>query len=202
VTGHFRSHQTIDFKIWDTRTWELQAEGTNAEFYFEALPDGVHVVQAERGGTLRVSPITASPALIHKDRVHYLGFGLGRLSDGRLVGGAADGGVSRLWDLGDPSRPSPVETPLRFRNAIGFSPDGERVATDAEGLTVWETRWWQPVVSPGIPACQVIRFSPDGNVLFAGRMGGDNRATFMRAPTWQEIAIWEARERKAGARTP
>ncbi|HKD99307.1 MAG TPA: WD40 repeat domain-containing protein, partial [Micromonosporaceae bacterium] len=99
--------------------------------------------------------------------------------DGRtLVAGGYDGTVWR-WDISDPSRPAPIEPPLKdlpkYAESLVFSPDGRLLAAGgSEGtIALWD------VGDPQRPALlttlegatanvYTVAFSPDGRTFAAG----------------------------------
>ncbi|MGH3774739.1 MAG: TIR domain-containing protein [Pseudonocardiaceae bacterium] len=100
--------------------------------------------------------------------------------DGRtLATGSADNTV-RLWDVTDPSRPTPLGQPLAghtdYVRAVVFSPDGRTLASGGHDETV---RLWD-VTDPAHPtllgrpltdhtnAVHAVAFSPDGRTLASG----------------------------------
>lgn len=82
--------------------------------------------------------------------------------------------------------------------SVTFSPDEKRLATGSgnqETLRVWDTDSWRDVLTLEGQGAEfhALAFSPDGSVIGARNVAGN--VHLWRAPSWEEIAAAEAKER-------
>ena len=121
--------------------------------------------------------------------------------DGALVA-AVDNGQVRLFD---PAKGEPIEPSLHGHlnpvYSVAFSPDGRRLISAAsarEAVKLWDfsTRQELLTLSGAGSILMGARWSADGDVILAGPPW-----QAWRAPSWEEIAAAEAKE-KAEAKRP
>jgi Novel STAND NTPase 1/WD domain, G-beta repeat len=100
--------------------------------------------------------------------------------DGRTLASGSDDRTVRLWNVTDPTHPTPLGPPLTghtdYVNAVAFSPDGRTLASGSRDRTV---RLWN-VTDPAHPTSLgtpltghtssvfSVVFSPDGHTLATG----------------------------------
>ena len=118
--------------------------------------------------------------------------------DGKSLAVVSWLGIGKVWSI-EPMRE--IGTLRGFRqgiDSVAFSPDGSRLAAGGSGkeaLKLYDTAGYQELLTLEADASGYhdIEFSPDGNVL--GLMSGQGVALFWRAPSWEEIAAAEAKEK-------
>ena len=110
-------------------------------------------------------------------------------------------GYVRIWRSGNCEE---VATLPGFRNGAGkvaFSPDGLRLAVGTEGdglISIWDVATWRELVElkTGGEFVDELQFAPDGSALWAAVDYGAGRAFHLwRAPSWEEIAAAEAKDK-------
>jgi WD40 repeat protein/tRNA A-37 threonylcarbamoyl transferase component Bud32 len=115
--------------------------------------------------------------------------------EGGLVAAGMTRGSVRLFD---PARQALIESVHGHLNAVfglAFSPDGRRLISASggrEAIKLWDVRTRQELLTlPGTgSALLTASWSPDGNVMLAGTPW-----QAWRAPSWEEIAEAEAKEK-------
>ena len=74
-----------------------------------------------------------------------------------------------FWDVTRPTNPVLIDRTIRMEFAACFSPDGKRLATYADGLTLWDSDTDLPVMRLATDgAVSRIRFAPNGKAIAAG----------------------------------
>ena len=119
-------------------------------------------------------------------------------ADGGLVASSTDGGEVRLFD---PIKGELIEAIHGHLNAafgIAFSPDGRRLISASGGREVvklWDVGTRQELLTLGGTGSFLgeARWSADGDVILAGAPW-----QAWRAPSWEEIAAAEAKEKAEG----
>jgi WD40 repeat protein len=118
--------------------------------------------------------------------------------DGRMLASGGLDSTVRLWEVTDPSHPSPLGRPLIGHTGavltVAFGPDGQTLASGSSDTTV---RLWDVADSAQHPfplgqplqghtaAVRSVAFSPDGHTLVSG--GGDG--TLQLWPTPQDATV-------------
>jgi WD40 repeat protein len=123
----------------------------------------------------------------------------GRISpDGRIVAVPTSDGSTKLFDAQTGAVTATFAGALLGNHSVGFSPDNQRLAIGSDGMEavqVWDTNLEQALLTLEGQGSQFARteFSRDGRFLGSrGRKGLHVR----RAPSWDEIAAAESKERK------
>jgi WD40 repeat protein len=123
-------------------------------------------------------------------------FSLAVSPDGGLVAVATTGGQVRLFD---PAKGELIEPPLHGHlNAVygvAFSPDGRRLISASggrEAIKLWDVGTRQELLTlAGTGSIlNAAKWSADGDVILAGPPW-----QAWRAPSWEEIAVAEAKEK-------
>ena len=118
--------------------------------------------------------------------------------DGKLFAAASGQGFAKLWEATTLQEVATLRGVLLGVHSVAFSPDGRRLAIDSSGIEaiqLWDVESSQELLTlegVGSVFCRTA-FSPDGNVL-----GSRNDAGLLhlwRAPSWEEIAAAEAKEK-------
>ncbi len=114
--------------------------------------------------------------------------------DGNQLAAAGHDHSVKLWRTSDYQELASVRYWRQAAHAIAFSPNSRRLAvTTGEGSTkLLDLATMQEVASFSQPGVAWMSFSPDGNSLAAKVWSG---LQFWRAPSWEEIAAAEAKEK-------
>jgi WD40 repeat protein len=114
--------------------------------------------------------------------------------DGRLVASSSESGAVRLFD---PLKGELIESVQGHLNGVfglAFSPDGQRLISTSNGreaVKLWDVGTRQELLTlSGVGMCWEGHWTADGDVLLAGPPW-----QAWRAPSWEEIAAAEAKER-------
>jgi WD40 repeat protein len=122
-------------------------------------------------------------------------------SDGSLFVIASDMGYARVWNTASWQEVATLGGVLMGMNSANFSADGKRLVIASNGLEavkLFDTESWQEeftlgALGTGGQGFNGTKFSPDGNSILWGNNAGD--LYIWRAPSWEEIAAAEAREK-------
>jgi WD40 repeat protein len=120
--------------------------------------------------------------------------------DGKVLAIPSGKGFTKLFDTRDGSETATLGGFLLGAHSVVFSPDDQRLAIGSNGkeaVKLWDTELWQEVLTLEGQGSIFIHtaFSPDGQVL--GSASG--KGLFLwRAPSWEEIAAAEAKEKAEG----
>ena len=149
-------------------------------------PDGRTVAVGDFRGTVRLfdaaTGAEARPPLVHSQPAHDLAFSpdgtkllVGyALTRAEYEGGNLGAGTCLVWDVRSGARVgTPMLAPGLYR-AVGWSPDGERIAIGAANLvTMWEAVSHRPVGQPWKFNDEIlaVRFAPDSRALAVGFVG-------------------------------
>jgi WD40 repeat protein len=112
-------------------------------------------------------------------------------------------GYARVWRTAIWRKEATLRGFLNAVDSVSFSPDGKRLATggsnpdDAEKL--WDVDSWQETLTlEGTGSSfDPTAFSPDGNAL--GTLNEDGVLRIWQAPSWEEIATAEAKEKEGSS---
>jgi hypothetical protein len=116
--------------------------------------------------------------------------------DGSLLASSTFGGKIRLFDPVQPEAPETLDAHLNGAFALAFSADGRRListSTGRESMKIWNVHTRQELLTlgeAGSMAGNETSWSSDGNVILAGAPWHA-----WRAPSWEEIAAAEAKEK-------
>ena len=119
--------------------------------------------------------------------------GLAVSPDGGLVASFTQGGLVRLFD---PAKGKWIEDLQGYLNGVDggvFSADGRRLISTTsgrEGVKLWDIGTRQELLTLGGTDSSAARWSADGDVILAGAPW-----QAWRAPSWEEIAAAEAKEK-------
>jgi WD40 repeat protein len=117
--------------------------------------------------------------------------------DGRLAAAATAAGEVRLFDAVKGELVDSVQAHLNGCSSADFSPDGRRLISTSggrEAVKLWDVGNRQELLTLGGTGSllETARWSADGDVILAGAPW-----QAWRAPSWDEIAAAEAKEKAA-----
>ena len=118
--------------------------------------------------------------------------------DGKLFAEASDLGQAKLWEATTLQEVETLRGFLMGAHSVAFSPDGKRLAIGSNGIEaikLWDVESRQELLTLEGEGSFFYRtaFSPDGNGL--GSMTARCVLHFWHAPSWEEIAEAEAKEK-------
>jgi WD40 repeat protein/serine/threonine protein kinase len=123
--------------------------------------------------------------------------------DGKLLAVASLYGFAKLFDVDTQRELATLHGFLLGVHSAAFSPDGARLALGSNGreaLKLWDVVSLEEVATLGAQGSLFFstKFSQDGNVL--GSLNDSGVLCLWRAPSWEEIAAVEAKEKADGNR--
>jgi eukaryotic-like serine/threonine-protein kinase len=168
----------------------------------EINSSGTRLLRGDWGGSIEFVD-TQSGEAIRRNRVfagsHTAGFAF--LSDEHHAAVINSSARSvTIWDTATQTQLRQLRGHLLAGHGAGLSSDGQRLisgSTFPESAKIWDLRMdaMREVVNLKAPGnlFQAVGFSPDGSIVFAIENGG--AAYFWRAPSWEEIAAAELKEK-------
>ena len=188
-------------RAWNVETGQIVAsinEGVNAAVF--AADGRVLVAAFARGNDHEIRFYD----LVHPDRAprrvpgRHFSESLAVSPDGGLVASSTWGGQVRLFLPAKGVLIEPLHGHLNAAFAIDFSADGRRLISTSggrEAVKLWDVGTRQELLTLGGTGSRldVARWSADGDVILAGAPW-----QAWRAPSWEEIAAAEAKEKAEG----
>jgi WD40 repeat protein len=118
--------------------------------------------------------------------------------DGTIFAASSWLGIGKVWSIDPPRELWTMHGFLLGIQSVAFSADGSRIAASSSGeeaLKLWDTASHQEVLTLEAEGSNYHQtaFSADGNVL--GSRNGLGVLHLWRAPSWEEIARAEAKEK-------
>jgi WD40 repeat protein len=120
-------------------------------------------------------------------------------ADGTRLAIASALGYARVWNTATWREEATLRGFLNAVNSVAFSPEGKRLAacgTNPEDtVKLWDVDSWQELLTlEGTGhGFKINAFSPDGNTI--GTKSTEGILGLWRAPSWEEIAAAEAKEK-------
>jgi WD40 repeat protein len=115
--------------------------------------------------------------------------------DGGLVASATEGGLVRLFDPATGEFKESLHGHMNMVSGVAFSPDGRRLISTCggrEAVKLWDVSTRQEMLTLDGTSLPLVvpRWSADGDVILVGTPW-----QAWRAPSWEEIAAVEAKEK-------
>ena len=107
--------------------------------------------------------------------------------------------TARVWDTATWRKEATLVGFLNAANSVAFSPDVQRLATGGttpgDSVRLWDVDSWQEVLTLEGTGFEFnfTAFSPNGNLI--GTLSSEGALRVWRAPSWEEIAAAEAKEK-------
>ena len=121
--------------------------------------------------------------------------------DGRLVAGATLGGEVRLWDAAKGELIESIHGHKGTVHSCAFSPDGRRLISTSRLVKLWDVGTRQELLTLDVEGDRGY-WSADGDTILMGGPRMDGGAIWVgegleawRAPSWEEIAAAEAKQK-------
>jgi Tol biopolymer transport system component len=192
--------------IWDLANQRKKAAFTNG-FGIQLVvfsPDGNTLASFSSDGIARLWDVATQRTLAtfkgHHDWISNAAFS----PDGKLLATASLDRTVRLWEIASRREQAVLRGHREKVVAVVFSPDGRTLATGSTDDTV---KLWQVLTGQELMTLKefkrdvhVLLFSPDGKTLAGGiypLWKGSGPARLWRAPSFEEIAVAEAKPRDA-----
>ena len=189
-----------DLDILDVENWRVA--------YFELAPD-LSQILAQTESADRKEPRVLLWAPADDQRLElgqlFVVSGVAFSPDGTLVAASSITGITKVWDARTGQEIAKLTGFMNSSLAVAFSPDGKRLVVGGGGdglCRLWDVETWRELITLRIDgqSFSTMRFSPDGNVLGAKIDSVANTGAYgywqcWRAPSWEEIAMAEAKER-------
>jgi WD40 repeat protein len=194
-------------RVWNVETGEIivSSGGEQIRDAIFAARDQVLVVIVEKGRTRDHELVFYDLRHAHDAPRRVAGrtasWHLAVSPDGGLVAASTQGGQVRLFDPGKGELVDVLHGHLNSAFGVAFSPDGRRLISGAggrEAVKLWDVGTHQELLTLGGTGSILdgVRWSADGDVILAGSPWQS-----WRAPSWEEIAAAEGKER-AGTKQP
>jgi serine/threonine protein kinase len=192
-----RCHLTL----WEFNQRRLVSECPAPEKTFEngKLSSRGDLALVHRDGSLtfqRLAPLLAQTNFWpHRRGVNDIAFA----PNGSIFATAGKDGIAKLWDSTTLRKIDDLKGHLlSMIRALDISPDGLRLATAAggkEAIKLWDLRTHQELITLSTDSLMIkrIEFSRDGSKLVG--CNGQGHLHIWRAPSWEEIATAEAKEK-------
>ncbi|AKZ58887.1 hypothetical protein SAM23877_5842 [Streptomyces ambofaciens ATCC 23877] len=168
-------------------------------------PDGTLVAASYEGGKVRLMSLTEEGGLTVESTTNSPSDALAFSPDGQFLAVGGEEDSARLWDVSDPSRPSPAAL-LGARSSLGvdsvaFSTSGRSLATGAGDGTI---QLWD-MSDPLRPAqgarltghsgrVKALAFAPDGRTLASAASDGATRAADGSDDLNGTVRLWRVAE--------
>ena len=206
TSSHQRPGTNQVFERWNADTW--QREGSVAvedgaigegirEIMTTSLPDSIGI---RTWKALRFMDITKSNGARKSIKLNgtYSDFALSPDGVTAATSSAADAGLVQIWDMTTLQQVESFKGFLLGSHSVAFSPDGRRLAVGSSGreaIKVWDSETRQELLTLGGEGSgfETLEFSQDGRFLLAINWAG--LAHLWSAPTWEEIAAAETKEK-------
>jgi WD40 repeat protein len=177
-------------RIWNANGQLLRTLSGHTSLVHDAAfsPDGTTLVTASWDQTVRLWSVFDGEEVAvlrgHTGEVDGVAFS----RDGsRIVSGAADG-TARVWSVSSRREEQRFEAPSGARvYAVAFTPDGQQVIADANGVRIWDLATREMVAT--LEARQPIVFDRSGRRMITGTMEG--------GAIW-EVGTWRTLKQLAG----
>jgi WD40 repeat protein len=189
-------------EAWNTDTWQRQGSLNlafkNFTWAFATSRPNFFVIATDRA--LRLFDVTkfndAPPLIESQGNV----LAVATSPDDRMLAVAYVDGSVRLWDMGTLKLLDSLKGFLLAATSVAFSHDSRRLAASSNGqeaVKLWDTETRQEVLTLSGEGSQFfsLKFSSDGRCLLAVNSVG--LAHLWSAPSWEEIAVAEADEKRA-----
>ncbi len=190
--------------IWDLASQRKKAAFTNG-FGIQVVvfsPDGKTLACVSSDGIAWLWDVATQRTLAtfqgHQDWIINAAFS----PDGKLLATASFDRTVRLWEIASGREQAVLRGHREKVMAVVFSPDGRTLATGSTDDTV---KLWQVITGQELMTLKefkrdvhVLLFSPDGRTLAGGiypMWKGSGPARLWRAPSFEEIALAEAKPR-------
>ena len=191
-------------KLWEADSWREVTpwKGKTNVCLAECSLDGQTTITAQEDGKVSFwNTLTGREVKTlagHKSLQSLFDKAIAVSPDGKtLVTASTQSPALKLWDIAGRREVGSLRTDASAVLSVAFSPDGHRIATglhEDSAVTLWDTATRrQLVILSGRGAFPTLGFSRDGNTVIG--INAEGRVHLWRAPSWEEIAAAEAKEK-------
>jgi WD40 repeat protein len=189
-----------ELSLWDMETGELLLEIPNERrsrlTTLAFHPNGEILAAAGNGRYIHLFDVKTGHVVAeldgHKRPISDIDFS----ADGRRLASYDSDGTLMVWDVMThelQGRPLQRTSSYSGSSAMALSPDGQIAVTSNKtgGLNIWHVDTWRSLGGPVVAHSDYVgnlKFSPDGNWLLSGGLGGEVFLWDLRLETWMEQA--------------
>ncbi len=183
-------------RLWNTTDWssEILGDVVSGKVYQSAFSlDGTRLAQAESDGG-RVFDLASRKTILRFHKDHFMSLAISH--NGRILAAGTGTNLIHLWDLQSGQQVGTLRGHVAGVVGLSFSADGKTLASCGDTrVKLWNIETLQEILTLSRFSSAPIAalFSSDGSCLATSSY--DDRVQLWPAPSFEEIAAAEAREK-------